>query len=142
MKCHIPFKDRKRSEFSFRKVRADAWSGYGIKWALGGNLLIPKTDYRDYFNGRYNVPGGPPIIMEEDKKILFSIREDGPSEENMEASYRLITDYNLSNYKVIIPSYFRTNRDKLVNKGHLNLPFTDTQEYREILKSQIKELTE
>lgn len=44
---------------------------------------------------------------------------------------------NLKDFDLIIFDEFRTVRDSLVAHGKLNLPFTDTPEYKEIIKSKI-----
>ncbi len=43
-------------------------------------------------------------------------------------------DYNLKDIDIIIDSEFRILRDSLVAKGVLKSPYTDTEEYKAILK--------
>jgi len=46
-------------------------------------------------------------------------------------------DYNLKNINVVIDNRFRVMRDSLVAHGKLSLPYTDTKEYTDIIKSKI-----
>ncbi len=46
-------------------------------------------------------------------------------------------DYNLKDIDVNFSSSFRVQRDTLVSHGLLKPPYTDTREYREIIKNNI-----
>ncbi|MCZ7615549.1 MAG: hypothetical protein M5T52_18885 [Ignavibacteriaceae bacterium] len=45
--------------------------------------------------------------------------------------------YNLKDINIVVGSDFRVVRDTLVAHGLLNPPYTDTEEYKELLKSKI-----
>lgn len=45
--------------------------------------------------------------------------------------------YNFKDFDVIVDNQYRVIRDSLVVQGKLNLPYTDTHEYKEIFKSKI-----
>lgn len=51
--------------------------------------------------------------------------------------YDIIFDSTLTISDVIIISSFRVFRDSLVHRGKLNPPYTDTKEYKEIIKNSV-----
>lgn len=46
-------------------------------------------------------------------------------------------NYNLKDIEVVISSTFRVQRDTLVAHGILKKPYTDTEDYKEIIKNNI-----
>ncbi|MCX7875887.1 MAG: hypothetical protein N2321_06930 [Melioribacteraceae bacterium] len=98
------------------------------------SFLLPKSDFLNYYNyrncslayfsTRYNNSLNEIIIITFEDNIFLN---------------GIIYTYNFKNdfFYVDIGNYFRVNRDSLVAKGILKKPFTDTKEYREILRKQI-----
>lgn len=98
-------------------------------------IRFPKIDY-DY----YKQIRTPTIISanfsdsQSQQEYRFSVGENAKIEiPNL--SYKI--NYNLKDIDVIVTSGFRVRRDSLVAKGILNPPFTDTEEYKNIIKSNI-----
>lgn len=52
-------------------------------------------------------------------------------------TYDIIIDISLTVSDVVVISSFRVFRDSLVAQGKLNPPFTDTKEYKEIIKNSV-----
>ena len=102
---------------------------------LDNCLFLPKTDYsiykREYIN---QFSSGTLVDNANESKLMFNIRE-GNTEENAVLVYKLA--YDFKNIDIIVNSNLRVRRDSLVAKGILKMPFTDTKEYTEMLKSQI-----
>jgi hypothetical protein len=46
-------------------------------------------------------------------------------------------DYNLKDFDIIVDNQFRVIRDTLVAQGKLKPPYTDTEEYKNLIKSNI-----
>lgn len=97
-------------------------------------IFVPQTDYSKYYKQRNNLPDIP---FKNDKKmdaITFSMLE-AYNEEYGSIGYEYKT--NLRNINIVIGSTFRVRRDSLVAQGILNPPYTDTPEYKALLKSKI-----
>lgn len=99
-------------------------------------ILFPKSDYDIYYGVRtpnYNIGSFKDNTIT--KKYSFSSSYFNDHEQGS-IGYRV--DYNFKDIEVIILSNFRAKRDSLVAHGKLNPPFTDTDEYCDIIKSHIK----
>ena len=99
-------------------------------------ILLPKTDYNDYFKIRYNKPAGFEFEYNFNKLYIYT-NENGKIERPIGVGYYL--DKNLSNPEVIIGDDFQIARDSLVVHGKLHPPLTNTNEYRNILLNQFME---
>lgn len=98
-------------------------------------IRFPKNDY-DIYNELYT-PGyniGSFLEQRELKKYVFSssFKSGG-----LEAAVGYEIDYNFKDVDIVIDSDFGIARDSLVVRGSLYLPFTDTEEYKNIIKSNI-----
>jgi hypothetical protein len=94
-------------------------------------IRLPKTDYLKIKNGRYNLANGISYYPH-----AYSILvNENPSNEISCINYLL--NYNLKQIDIVILDNFRVLRDSAVNKGILNPPLTESQEYTDLLKSQI-----
>lgn len=102
-------------------------------------VRIPKTDYDIISGGRVNglIPGSL-AYNETEKEFRFASLSamDNTQKVNFPArTYNL--DINNMQFEVYMIDKFSSLRDSLVNAHLLSLPYTDTKEYKEILKSQI-----
>jgi hypothetical protein len=98
-------------------------------------IRFPKIDY-DY----YKQTRTPTLISanfsdnQNQREYRFTVGEEAQIQiPNL--SYKI--NYNLKDIDVIITSGFRVRRDSLVSQGKLNLPYTDTEAYKNIIKSNI-----
>ena len=123
---------------SLTKVRPST-KNYTIKNFTLAELIsyvrIPKTDFAKSKNTRMSGIDRGTLIDETFENlyrwiIMVNDRlEDG--------SIWVKLDYNLKDFDFVIGDQFRVNRDSLVAKGKLSPPYTDTQEYKNIIKSNI-----
>ena len=104
-------------------------------------IRIPKTDY-----DVYNKLRTPSIDLEglhydlESRSVHFnftSIKYLSPNANNNFLMIGFELDSTYKNFFINIISGFRVIRDSLVAHGELKPPFTDTKEYREIIKNSI-----
>mgnify|MGYP000141499547 CR=1 FL=1 len=98
-------------------------------------IRLTKTDYSKYINLR--IPGvrkGSLIDETSEKVYRFAIQ---PDFDYNNCWIWIKLDYNLKDIDFIIDNQFRIHRDSLVAHGKLNPPYTDTKEYKELLKSQV-----
>ena len=100
-------------------------------------FIFPKTDLTALFNNRYNLPNSIPDIRAELKDFLIYLWEGGAASLGHGATLRYEVSFDLSKLNPIISDRFRVIRDKQIMKGELNGPLSDTDEYRELLKSKI-----
>ncbi|MBK8946423.1 MAG: hypothetical protein IPM32_14300 [Ignavibacteriae bacterium] len=99
-------------------------------------IRIQKTDYDKYIGVRtptFNI--GSFYEKEESQKFCLAT-SIGLNQEEPAIGYEI--NPNLKDIDIVITSTYRVKRDSLVVHGKLKLPFTDTEEYCNILKSQIK----
>lgn len=98
-------------------------------------IRIPKTDYDnyyksrtpEYFFGSYNFDN-------ENKKFSWATKLRNDRDDVQVGYVYSIID---SSIEIVIDSDFRVIRDSLVASGKLKPPYTDTKEYKEILKNNI-----
>lgn len=118
---------------------------YIIKGRKQADLLfyirIPKTDYDNYLRTR--TPGIDLSGLTYDsgsKSIQFSLSAPKSIEYGTLNQIQTITfelDSTFKNFFINILSNYRVVRDSLVAKGILNPPYTDTREYREVIRNNI-----
>lgn len=98
-------------------------------------IRIPKTDYTKYIQVR--VPGVEKgsLVDEIFEKVYRFIIQTGFDYNKCSIWIKL--NYNLKDIDFVVDNQFRVIRDSLVAQGKLLPPYTDTYEYREILKSNI-----
>jgi hypothetical protein len=104
-------------------------------------IRIPKIDYDRMMNFR-TISISPNYIYyrENDKRIITSIFTRGSHNINTNESFGVCNIELDSNYRVaeiVIGNNFRVFRDTLVAQGKLSPPYTDTKEYKEIIKNSI-----
>lgn len=98
-------------------------------------IRIPKTDYTKLIQLR--VPGlekGSLVDEIFEKVYRFIIQ---PDFDYNKCSIWIKVDYNLRDIDFIVDNQFRIIRDSLVAQGKLRPPFTDTVEYKNIIKNNI-----
>lgn len=104
-------------------------------------IRIPKNDYNIMMN--FRTPGllqNTFLFRENDKKLIstfFASKYSQPSPENLIVSYAIEVDSNFVVDDVVINNSLRVLRDTLVAHGKLNPPYTDTKEYKKIIKNSI-----
>jgi len=97
---------------------------------------IPQTDLSAYFGDRNsNIEPSSLLDRNDISKIVFNSIE---SVDSSAGSLYYFLDYNLKDFNVVVSSGFAYPRDKLVKKKILSLPYSDTKEYHELIKSQIQ----
>ncbi len=102
---------------------------------LSTYIRFPKIDFDNYMrvrNPTYLIDG----LIYQDYKHKFIFATSLPPQ-NLEIELGYEIDYNLKDIDVNFSSDFRVQRDTLVSHGILKPPFTDTREYREIIKNNI-----
>lgn len=97
-------------------------------------ILLPKTDYTQFINKRTEgIIYGQPSFDFGKGEIHIVVEV-----EFNKAHFSYIFNTNTKNFEMVIGNDFRVMRDSLVVHGKLKPPLTDTEEYCNILKSQIK----
>ena len=98
-------------------------------------IRFPKTDFDNIFENR--TPGYlVNSLINQEKYKIFAFAASIPRRPmEMEVSYEV--DYNFKDITIVINSNFRVQRDSMVARGILNPPYTDTEEYKNIIKSNI-----
>jgi hypothetical protein len=102
-------------------------------------IRIPKTDYDIFNGGRVNgLLQGSLAYNENVREFRFTSLSsmDNTQKVNFPARYYNLNVHTME-FEVYIIDKFSSLRDSLVTQGRLFPPFTDTKEYREILKNQI-----
>jgi hypothetical protein len=104
-------------------------------------IRIPKNDYEIMMNFRTpSILSNSFRFVESSKKLIstfFVSKYAQLSPENMIDSYTIEVNSNFIVNDVVIGNNFRVFRDTLVAHGKLNPPYTDTREYKEIIKNSI-----
>ena len=100
-------------------------------------IRFPKTDFDNYHQMRqpgYDV--GSYSRIEDLEKAMF--RSDVyKTPDVFEGGIGYEINFNFKDIGVVIDNEFRVMRDSLVKKGLLSEPYTDTEEYKNIIKSNI-----
>lgn len=96
-------------------------------------ILLPKTDFCSYSGWRNSsiFPGGL-VDLPSESKITIPLLE-----RYTEGTVIYKIAYNFKDIDIVIGNDLRLLRDSLVVHGKLPKPLTDTQEFRNMLKSQI-----
>lgn len=97
-------------------------------------ILFPKTDYAHYFNQRIEGIQIGALAYREQNKLSIGIIPNN----FVRSQYMYFYNFHNINFNIVIGNEFRVLRDSLVVKGKLKPPFTDTDEYCNLLISQIK----
>ncbi len=98
-------------------------------------IRFPKTDFDNFYKIR--TPGYTlGSFTFEERKRHFTFATDLPKKTQDEELGYLI-NYDLKVTDIVIDSDFRVQRDTLVAQGILKPPYTDTEEYKEIIKNKI-----
>ncbi len=100
---------------------------------LKAYIRFPKNDFDNYMKVRtpsYLVNG----LLPENNKIKFG-SSIPPQNIELETGYAVAL--NFKDIEINFSSSFRVQRDTLVAHGILKPPYTDTKEYREIIKNNI-----
>lgn len=98
-------------------------------------IRFPKTDYDIYRN--YRTPGIHTYGFKDvQNSEYYQFIVDSHMDEYASTLWYQI-DYNFKDVNAIIDNRFRVMRDTLVAHGKLQLPYTDTPEYVELIKNKI-----
>ncbi|MDP2363212.1 MAG: hypothetical protein Q8M94_05530, partial [Ignavibacteria bacterium] len=102
-------------------------------------IRFPKNDYEIMFNQRFTVINGLSLneTKENDIEFVTHIYKDPERKSNLTDAVFYKVNKNLKNVDVFISNSFRLTRDTLVAHGKLKQPYTDTREYKNIIKSKI-----
>lgn len=103
---------------------------------------VPKQDIDLYFNARHpNIRNNMLEYKEFNKTISVGFHtnknQNLPNPYDNIPTYNLIIDSSFIVSDIIIISNFRILRDSLVAQGILKPPYTDTNEYKELIKSSV-----
>ena len=101
-------------------------------------ILIPLSDYGKHHYPKYNHVIYPPSNLKKEKYISVSTVESGLLVDKRPQSIQYNFPLNLNGVEIVIDDSFAIDRDKLVDAGILEKPYSDTREYREILKRQLQ----
>ncbi len=98
-------------------------------------VRFPKTDFDIYSKVRTPVFHSPTYLYNsKNKKFMLSSNIPGRDQE-VQIGYMI--NSNFLDIDIVIGSGFRVTRDTLVAHGVLKPPYTDTEEYKNIIKSKI-----
>jgi hypothetical protein len=112
---------------------------YNILYKKPADLIFyirfPKTDYLKYRKYRMeNLTEASLTDTKDEHTYSFRVNE-GAGYTSEGITYSL--NYNFKDVGILIGNNFRVRRDSLVAHGILPLPYTDTEAYKDLLKSQI-----
>lgn len=98
-------------------------------------MRVPHTDYENYY-AKHRMPSIASVLSYSPyhKLFNFNIRTD---DNNITNGYGIECDVNFSIKRILIGNDFRIARDTLVAHHKLNPPYTDTEEYKNILMDNI-----
>lgn len=100
------------------------------------NILLPATDYvRQYTDMKVDYFPNRKVSPDENGKLSFFARY---AYGNSAGMYTLVLDTKTHEVDYFISGGYRNIRDSLVNAGKLPLPYTDTKEYTDNLKNQVR----
>ncbi len=99
--------------------------------------LLPKTDFTDYYNARFNIPQPGGISMNKDKsEILIYVLEGNIPSDAGGVVYRFTRDLRL--ISVSFSDDIIEKRDALIRAGAIEGPLTRTKEFEKSLISQLR----
>lgn len=99
-------------------------------------FVFPNTDYSKYMNQRYASVKRRSLEFDLESKMIRFLSSEAGLEKQCNVIYNWY--YKKNDFDIAIGSDLRLMRDTLVAHGKLPLPYTDTKEYREILRKQIQ----
>ncbi|MFZ1517292.1 MAG: hypothetical protein WAU11_00865 [Ignavibacteriaceae bacterium] len=99
-------------------------------------IRFPKTDFDLLYNNHRTPLFANGGILNEENDTSYSFATALPSNIN-EVEIGYYVQKNFKNVDLVIDSDFRVQRDTLVAHGKLTQPYTDTEEYKNIIKSNI-----
>lgn len=99
-------------------------------------LRIPKTDFDIYYENRTPFLAGSSLRYNVQTNH-YGLGSSADEIDSRHANIEYILDDNFIVDDAVIMSNFRVRRDTLVAHGKLKPPFTDTEEYKEVIKSNI-----
>jgi hypothetical protein len=104
-------------------------------------IRIPKIDYENLMGFRFPYVREYDLrLRKDDRKILkglYSFTSQNLIDENRINTITIEVDSTFKVSEIIINDEFRVFRDTLVARGKLKLPYTDTKEYKELVKKNI-----
>ena len=104
---------------------------------LNKYILLPKSDLTDFYGVRFNTTPRTRLFYDQSIHYFnFSLMEGNPSKFDAGITYSV--NDSLSSVNISIGDQFQVMRDSLVAKGLLHKPYSNTKEYVNILKKQIK----
>lgn len=98
-------------------------------------FVFPNTDFSKYMQQRYSSTRYRCLEFDYESKDIRLYTLEAGSENKGIVIYNW--HYENNDFDLAIGSDLRLMRDTLVTHGKLPLPYTDTKEYRELLRSQI-----
>lgn len=103
--------------------------------ALNSYLLFPKSDFTKYYND-VRVQGIIEVNFNlKDYLSAVSISQIEERKSNVGLSFHIGLNYRCTD--AIVNNQFRIKRDSLVARGILSPPFTDTKEYRMLMRDSV-----
>jgi len=100
-------------------------------------IVLPKSDYTEFFKTRFNYPPDMGIIDNEAINNFETCTLGGKNNDPKNLSIRYSFDYNFNSVKTVITDDFQMKRDDLVQKKILPPPYIDTPDYIEMLERQL-----
>jgi hypothetical protein len=102
---------------------------------MKGYIRIPKTDFDIYSKVRTPTYSAGSLLFDNKmQKVEFSTLIPNHNK-NFELGYEISSNFKAAD--IVVGSTFRVQRDTLVAHGILKRPFTDTEEYKDLIKSKI-----
>jgi len=99
-------------------------------------FLFPNSDYNQYLGYRTTSTRMRGLFFDYESKMVRFVSSEAGLQKQGHIIYNWY--YEKNDFDVAIGSDLRVFRDSLVAHGKLPLPYTDTKEYRELLRSQIQ----
>lgn len=99
-------------------------------------LRIPKTDFDIYYENRTPALAGSSLRYNA-RTNHYGLGSSADDIDTRHANIEYLLDDSFTVDDVVITSNFRVRRDTLVAHGKLKPPFTDTEDYKEVIKSNI-----
>jgi len=99
-------------------------------------VLLPKSDYTEYFNEKYNFVNWTPMNRSTWKENPFIYLEEGKPAEPKGITIAFNNDLTVK--MIDITEGLQVARDKLVKSGALQPPLSHTKEYLDILFKQVR----
>lgn len=100
-------------------------------------ILLPKPDYFLSASQPYPMTSGGPLFNSKESIITVHIVKNGDYSKN-DVAIRVDFDFNLYPKNVVINDGYIFVRDDYINKKLVDLPYSDSKEYRQILMDQIE----